>query len=1120
MLKTQSKKVYKMKDEISHILDRPDMYVGSKRLKTSEEFCLNFISVDDFNIIKKEVTYPPALLRIFIEIISNAVDNVQRSKESNNICKSIKVNINKETGETSVWNDGEVIPIEKNEEHDMYNHTMVFGHLRTGENYDDDENRFVSGRNGLGSKATCVFSSIFTVKGVDPKNHKVLEQTWTENMRKTNGPKIKATKVKTGYTEVTYVPDFSQFGIKEYTDDIISLYSKYVVDVALLTNVKVYLNNKLLKVPNLQSYSKLYNTTDIKKESLFIETDNSEVLVTTSDNGFQSISFVNGIYTKNGGNHVESFSEALFRPIVKKINDKNKSKLTISDVKSYFKIFVVSVVSKPEFDSQEKHTLTYPKIDVKIDKKDLDKLLKWKVVKEIENYVKLKSSLSLSKVEKKTTNFVKIEKLDDAHNAGTKKGYECCLVVTEGDSAKTFAILGLEKGLYDKKGRGYIGVMSLFGKPLNVRNASIDTISKNKVITNLIGAIGLKQGVDYTIDDNWKKLRYGRFVSLCDADSDGIAISSLLLNFFHFLYPSLLKRKPSFFVNMCTPIVRVHLSKNNDILFYDEQKFKIFSKTKTSEWLKKNSQYYKGLGSSDNKDVKELFGKKLLEFESDDNMDNSMIKVFDKKFSDNRKQWLELYNPDKNKPYNIDDINSKIIPISITDFLENETITFSWANCKRSIPHLMDGLKESQRKAVFGCKKARLYNNKPPMKVSQFASYVSKETSYHHGEQSLCDTIVKMAQKFVGSNNIPLFDRKGNFGSRRLTGDDAAQSRYIFTRQDTLTEVLFKKEDEPLLNYINEDGDDVEPSFFVPVLPMILINGSIGLGSGWSSSVPCFNPLDIVDCVRIWIKREEKMEKESLSFPDILPWYRNFTGSIVKDKEKFICTGSIKRIDDNIVEVNEIPIDISIDKFKIFLEELCEKKVIQSFKNNSTTEKPNFIITEYKDGLKCSIENLKLSSYIHVTNMVLFNGKEKLKKYSVNEIIDEFCKTRLDYYKKRKVYMINLLEKELIHLQNKLNFINDNIEGNIDLRNINEDEIILKLKELKYDQENNNYDYLLNMPIRSLSKNMFNKLTKEFKDKEKELLTVRNKKETNTWLYEIDEFVSCYTDWIKIIDKN
>jgi len=511
------KKVYKKLDPITHILERSDMYVGSKRLKNIEEYIATK-DEDTFKIFKKYVNSSPAILRIFVEVLSNAIDNVERSKNTKTPCTTIKVNIDKETGETSVWNDGDIIPIEIHDEEKIYNHSLIFGNLMAGSNYNDEEERLVAGRNGLGSKLACVFSTKFIVKGLDPNNGKVLEQTWTNNMRNTTDPKITSTKLKTGFTKVTYFPDFKQFDLEEYSDDIINLYTKYVIDAAMLTKIKVYLNEELIPVNSLETYSELYDTSI--DEKLFIKNKNSEVLICPANiNEFQHISFVNGTYTRLGGVHVDAWSEVIFRPLVEKFNKKDKPQVNIKDIKQFFRIFVVATIPNPEFSSQDKEKLEAPKINPDVKQTDINKILKWSVIEDINDIIKMKEMVVLKKTEKKKKGYTKIEGLDPANNAGGKLGYQCSLILCEGLSAKTYAVAGIQKGVYDKAGRDWYGILSLRGKCLNVRNSIPTTIAKNKVITDLIQTLNLRHDLDYTEDKNYKTLSYGKIIFLTDADS-------------------------------------------------------------------------------------------------------------------------------------------------------------------------------------------------------------------------------------------------------------------------------------------------------------------------------------------------------------------------------------------------------------------------------------------------------------------------------------------------------------------------------------------------------------------------------------------------------------------------
>ena len=567
-------KRYQKKDPIEHIITRPDMYVGSTRLRKVEEYIAEEKD-EKYIITQKDIKSSPAILRIFIEALSNAVDNVERSKKTNTPCTTIKVVLNPETGETSIWNDGDVVPIEMDPDEDVYNHTMIFGQLLTGSNYNDEEERIVAGRNGLGIKLCNVFSTKFTVEGVDPNNQKSFSQTWTNNMRNVDKPIIKNKKGK-GYTKVSWFPDFKLFGLDNYTDDIIGLYIRHIIDSAMISKIKVYLNDSLIPVKNLTQYSQLYDTPT--QEKIYIKTDAAEVLLTPSSS-FQVISFVNGVYTRLGGQHVEAWSEAIFRPIVDKFNGKDKKtksktpKINITDVKQFFRLFVVSTVVRPEFDGQDKNKLESPQVPAQLKTTQINTICKWSVMDNIEDIIRSKEMLVLKKAEKGKKKNIKVDGLDPANNAGGKYSSQCSLFVCEGLSAKTYVVAGIDTGVYGKKGRDWFGVLPVTGKVLNVRNATPTSIAENKVIVSFIQTTGLRHGVDYTLDENFQTLSYGKVIIVADADVDGIHIEGLIMNLIHSLFPSLLERKEPYLIGMKTPIARVFMPKKEDLLFYDENNF-------------------------------------------------------------------------------------------------------------------------------------------------------------------------------------------------------------------------------------------------------------------------------------------------------------------------------------------------------------------------------------------------------------------------------------------------------------------------------------------------------------------------------------------------------------------
>lgn len=1131
-MSSQQKQRYTKKNPIEHVLDRPDMWVGSVREKCVDEY-VAIHNDNELSITRTEITISPALLRTYVEALSNAIDNVERSRKTKTPCTLIEITVNKNTGETSVWNDGDVVPIEIHSSEGCYNHTMIFGQLLTGSNYNDDELRTMSGRNGIGIKATSIFSTEFTVEGVDPKAKKKLVQTWTNNMRDTKGPVVTSSSGTKGYTMVRWKPEFSRFGVKGYTTDIVNLYRRYAVDAGMLTKVKVTFNAELLPVNNLESYAKLYE--HISDESLHIKYGDCEVLVTPS-NEFQALSFVNGVCTRLGGTHVDAWCEALFRPLVEKFNKgkKDKPQLSLKDVKQFFRVFIVATVSNPEFESQEKNKLESPKIEAMVKPSQITALLKWSVCDQIKDMIDAKEMLVLKKVERKKKGYVKIEGMDQANYAGTKYSSECILILCEGLSARTYAVAGIEKGVYGKVGRNYYGILSLTGKILNARNSTPTVISKNKEITNIIKALGLSHGTDYTIDSNFDKLRYGKIMCLTDADVDGIHIEGLILNMFHYLFPTLLTRKDPFVVSMKTPIVRIPRS-TGDLLFYDEKNFRDFVSRQTKKVVCK---YYKGLGTTKFEDVADTFGVKMIEYVADENTDKNMVKIFGKKQTDDRKAWLE--NHVDGKGVSLDDVGTNV-KFTISNFIDNEMIKFSLDDCRRSIPSGIDGLKQSQRKVLYAVRKRGLRYNGKSLKVAQLGGYVAEHTNYHHGEQNLYETITKMANEFPASNNIPLLYRDGQFGSRLQGGHDAANARYIFTRMDMLTNLLFRPEDDVLLEHVIDDGDVVEPTYYVPILPMILVNGCSGIGTGWSSNVPCYNPLDLIRCIKIWLDKNGNVflrndeETAICDFPELTPWYRGFEGEIEKaDKGKFITRGVLNKGTRGSYVITELPIGVWTNKYKEFLEDYAEEKVIKDFKNYSTVKKVNFVIQPNSDEI-ISPDMMKLHSYVYTSNMVMFNEKEQLRKYtSVHEIIDTFCKVRYDLYRKRKNHQIGEIETEIRILTNKERFIREVMSKSLQIMNVSEKEIVRELEKRKYDKQRKSnkevddeeeneeiggYEYLLRMQVRTFTTEKINKLNDDIKVKNEELKILRNTSEKDMWIRDLIEFTEKYQEFLEIIDK-
>lgn len=1109
--KNESKLVYSVKDDFQHVLDCSDVYVGDVGFSTRKEYIYDD---NQDKILIKQIDTPEALIRIFVEVLTNAVDNAERSKTTNP-CRKIKVDIDLETGMTSVWNDGEVIPIITNKEYkleqnldnvqddrinDLYIHSMIFGNLRSSSNYEDDSTSKLSGKNGVGVKCTNIFSSYFCVTGVDSERSLKLTQEWSCNMTKTTKPVIENCSFKNGYTEVKYIPDFKRFNLNSYPTEVYSIFKKLIVDVsALVPDTTFWFCGKKINIKTLQSYSKLYYNDEETMDSLSIKYEESEVVLVGSESPFRPISFVNGQITKDGGQHVQSWTKTIFTSLLEALNNKKDVQLTKSDISPYFQFFIHSRVTKPKFDGQNKNILKNPKVKSELTRSNLSKILKWSIMSIIKNKVlRLKELGSLKKIEKSikgNSSVLSINGYDSANNLGP----DSILIVCEGLSAKSYAISGIQTGIFGKQGRTYFGILPLRGKFLNVKNVNYNKINKNKVICDLIQVLNLKIDLDYSKSENHQTLNYGTLLILTDADKDGIHIKGLVINFFHELYPTLFKR-PGFLISMETPIIKVF--DKTDLLFYDENMFENYRQTHPNLKIK----YYKGLGSINPKDTPLFFGKKMVKYIVDFKSEISVNKVFKDENTDERKKWLSTYDP-KISNYCIDTLpevkdrfsDTKLINAKISDFMEHEMIKFSYEDCKRSLASCIDGLKESQRKVIYAIRKKFKSNKNDFIKVAQLSGYVAEQTDYKHGEQNLCDTIIKFAQNFVGSNNLQLLIPDGQFGTRNEGGKDASNSRYIFTKPDKILNYIFREEDDHIINYTSEG----EPDFFVPILPLILINGSIGIGTGWSCFVPQYNPIEIYNYIYT------KLQTERITDPlDLIPYYRNFKGKIIpnEDKTKFVTYGKMKRTiikkkkkEKEVLKVTELPIGLWIDKFKLHCEKLKRAGTLK-YENTSSTDKVDFTIEDLDD-----VSVLKLTSNLHTTNMVLFNHRNILTKYStIDHIFTEYYTVRLHFYQLRKDHMIVELKQKISVQENKLKFILMVVE-NQDFLKKDEVDVISILENKNFLKVNNTFDYLLNIYVRNCTLNAIKSLEEKIIKLKKELLMLENTTINKLWLNDLDQ---------------
>jgi len=712
--------------------------------------------------------------------------------------------------------------------------------------------------------------------------------------------------------------------------------------------------------------------------------------------------------------------------------------------------------------------------------------------------------------------------IDDANDAGTKHSSKCTLIVTEGLSAKTLAVAGVSE-LEGSKNR--FGIFPLKGKLLNVRDAPKSQIIKNTEITNLKQVLGLKHKVKYNDKVRIRSLRYGKVMIMTDQDYDGSHIKGLMINLFHAEWPELIQQKmfgpngnESFMEQFITPIVVA--SKGNT-------KHSFYTVPEYEKWKKANNEgkgwkvkYYKGLGSWQRKDGKEHFkqlAKHQIEFKYTNNEDmditngqtlgnendNAIEKAFSKDKADMRKEWISGYEAGTYLDFEAMGRNNRKKRVSYKDFIDKELILFSVNDLRRSVPSICDGLKPGQRKILYCC---FLKNNlKKEIRVAQLGGYVSEKSAYHHGEMSLYGTIIGMAQNFVGSNNINLLAPVGMFGSRIKGGKDAASPRYIYTKLSTMTRQLFVSKDDMILDYQEDDGYPVEPTWYMPIIPLILINGCKGIGTGWSTSIPNYNPADIIKNIRRKLNGETILKMK--------PFYRGFKGQIICSSEStdvydtYKTYGTAEIINTfngeggaqySTIQISELPICQWTEQYKKYLMDLEEAEQIENVNNmssdidvafsfdvmhkikpakkgrgksnnnnnggnaesNSSSTSPQrgnakkFKKKIYFGGTLDDVflKDMKLISSISCTNMVLFDSNGQIKKYeNVEQILQEFYDNRLRAYSSRKKALLASMEHTLKKMTNQARFILMIVDGKLKISKRKRMDVVKDLKRHKFD---------------------------------------------------------------------
>lgn len=1119
---------YQRKTDKQHILDNPDTYIGSVENVDAQMWVFH----DETNRIRlTDIEYIPGLYKLFDEGIVNCRDHVIRMIQSTNIEKKFVTYIDttiQEDGTIIMANDGNGIDIAKHPEYDLWIPEMIFGHLRTSTNYNKEEKKIVGGKNGFGFKLVLIWSVYGRIETVDHIRGLKYVQEFHRNLDEISPPVI--TKVATTskpYTKVMFRPDYRRLGIQGLTPDMLALLKKRVYDIGAVTDhsikkIKVGYNGTTIPVKNFQQYIDLYIGPKDETKRVYEESDSRwEYAVALSPtHEFIQISFVNGICTFKGGKHVDYITGQICRKLCDYIEKKKKVKVNAAAIKEQLILFLRCDIENPSFDSQTKDFMNTPmaKFGSTCTVSDgfIEKVAKMGVMDVACSLTEAKENKLAKKTDGSKTKTIRgIANFIDANHSGTANSRDCILILCEGLSALSGIVSGLSS-----EDRNIIGIYPLKGKLLNVRGEQTKKIAENKEISDLKKILGLETGREYlTIADVHQHLRYGKIMYMTDQDLDGSHIKGLCINLFHSEWASLV-RIPGFLSFMNTPILRAKKGAQTR-LFYNEGEYQ--------SWKDANNQgqgwtikYFKGLGTSTSAEFKEYFAnKKVVDFVySGQPSDDSIDKVFNKKRADDRKQWLENYD----KTAYLDTSHPTV---QYQDFIDQEMIHFSTYDCTRSIPNMVDGLKISLRKILFSAFKRRLTSE---IKVAQFSGYVSEHSAYHHGEASLNGAIVNMAQNFVGSNNINLLEPNGQFGTKLHGGSDSASERYIFTQLNTLTRFLFPEADDAVLKYLDDDGTMVEPEYYVPILPFALVNGISGIGTGFSCSIPPYNPATIIQYLKLKLAptQTQSTGADALAGIDFVPYYEGFRGTVRRiADQKYLIKGVYEKTGEDKIRITELPIGTWTMPYTTFLETLVDgtvdkagKKippVIKDFTSVSTEVLVDFTVV-FPKGKLAELEQsvdehgctgvdklLKLFTTVSTTNMHMFNRDCKLHKYAtIQEIIEEFYGIRIDVYQKRKDHLIGDMEKQLIRLSNRARYIQETLKGTIDLRRKTATQVTELLTSMQFAKIDGEFKYLIKMPMDSVTEENVAAIMREKETMEHDLAELRATTVEQMWLRELE----------------
>jgi DNA topoisomerase-2 len=1016
---------YERLEPLEAILRRPDTFVGSTQPCPRERFVLTA----DGNVRHIKTTAPPALVKIFDEILTNALDHRQRDRGAT----EVRIDIG-DDGELVVSNNGsETIPTGKWSDSDTHVPEVLFGSLNAGSNLAEVNAHDVGGRNGVGATVAAVMSARFVVDIRNPADKTHYTQVFEHNLSVIKPPAIKPYKLAKAHTTIRMLPDYARLAMPDGLDDEArALLVGRAVDAAACTDATVYVNGVRLPYTTLGKYALAYGGELVGSESSkggekTARQRGATIVVTTRCDPPVHVCFVNGVRC------LGTLYDAVLRNITHALHQQTKDTLSLKQVQGvvveHVSIFVAARMNTPAFGSQSKDQLVTRERDFGFEVPACAQLAKAvQNLAAIKAHVDARRSLSENRSVKKALaagggrlckNIKKFERATEGR--GT-------LWVTEGDSAKAMVVAG-----FSVSGRKRHAVYPLRGKNMNVTDMRASDALKNTEISELLTILHLDPSKTYDAA-SVRRLPYDLMITT-DSDEDGAHIFGLVLALFYRFFPSLLAASPRFVRRFVTPVVKVWLTpKATPLEFFALAAYRAWAAGEGAERKPASIAYYKGLGTNSNEEAVAYFrsmDRYAKTTVHTPECAQAMLQAFSKgkEHAAARRDVLRDLATDASH-----DLYSSP-RFTVAAFCRHELTLFWQADNVRSIPSVLDGLKPSQRKAVYTVLKAGHHHAKH--KVAQLAADVAKATNYHHGEGSLADVIVKMAQTYMGSNNLNLFEPKGQFGNRH--GEKPSQPRYIFTRATPYLPLLFHPDDDRVLDFLVDEGQSIEPRHYVPTVPLLLVNGAEGIGTGFSTSIPPHAVGDVLDrCLSVCARGLEA------PIEPLAPCVFGFRGStttsatsadedvVGEGEATVIFVGSFTWESDTCVHVTELPPGVKTNALK---DALHEHANVDDVVSESTGDAVSLRVTFKTAPAPAALEKLlKMRAPQATSNMHAFDAAGRIVKYaSAAEMLRAHAVVRLGLYEARQAALLAEARAEMRALERKAELVRRVVAGEVDV---------------------------------------------------------------------------------------